>query len=292
MNAEHLEQLRNWIGKTESSRDVVAPAAIARLSAVLDYCEPRVLVGDALPPAWHWLFFLPAPAASVLGSDGHPRRGDFLPPITLPRRMWAGSDMRFLQRVEVGDEIRRESEIADVIAKQGRSGGLVFVHVMHKVYRGEQLAIEETQNIVYRDGVDGAPAQAKEETSAQTRKKPLAQAQWSRTIEPDNVLLFRYSALTFNSHRIHYDWRYAVEEEGYDDLVVQGPLTAILLLDLLHREIPAAQLESFSFRGVKPLLAGRTLQLQGRRDDQLVSLWALDAAGALAMEARAQLSGG
>jgi 3-methylfumaryl-CoA hydratase len=201
--------------------------------------------------------------------------------VSLPRRMWAGSRLRFAAPLPVGAAVRRESTIASVTHKQGRNGELVFVAVRHQIFQGENLAIEEEQDLVYRE-----PGAAN--VVPLPRPAP-AQAQWSRDIRPDTVLLFRYSALTFNSHRIHYDRDYATRDEGYASLVVQGPLTATLLLDLLHREIPEAEVAEFEFRAVRPLLEGFPLRMQGRRDGEDISLWALDATGALAMEAQARL---
>lgn len=273
--------LQAWIGKRQTRTDVINEAAVAGLCAALDYPQPRAAPGDALPPVWHWLYFHEPVPTSELGVDGHPRRGGFLPPISLPRRMWAGSRIKFSAPVHVGEEVRRESLIADISHKKGRSGELVFVTLQHRLYSGDRLLLEEEQDLVYREAVAAS--------AASTPGPAPASAQWSRQLEPDSVLLFRYSALTFNSHRIHYDRDYAVSEESYPALVVQGPLTATLLLDLLHRELPGAVVVAFDFRGVRPLFEGQVLQLQGRRDGQAVQLWALDASGALAMEARAQL---
>jgi 3-methylfumaryl-CoA hydratase len=276
-----LAGLRGWIGRQETRSDVISPAPLRALAATLDCPAPGAGPGECLPEPWHWLFFLPAPATSTLDTDGHARRGDFLPPVPLPRRMWAGSDIRFLAGVQVGDEVQRISTIADVSLKQGSSGALVFFSVHHAISRGGELVLEEDQQLVYREpgGSGAAPAQP-----------APALAQWSREVLPDPVLLFRYSALTFNSHRIHYDRDYAVRQEGYPGLVVQGPLTATLLLDLLRRELPGARLAAFRFRGIRPLLEGAPLRLQGRRDGNSVRLWALDANGALAMDAQAELA--
>jgi 3-methylfumaryl-CoA hydratase len=281
MSAVDIEVLQRWIGRAETRCDVLSAAPVAALSASLDYERSRALLGDSLPPCWHWLYFLDAVAASGLGVDGHAQRGGFLPPVSLPRRMWAGSRLRFAARLPVGAAVRRESTIASVTHKQGRNGELVFVTVRHQIFQGENLAIEEEQDLVYRE-----PGAAN--VVPLPRPAP-AQAQWSRDIRPDTVLLFRYSALTFNSHRIHYDREYATRDEGYASLVVQGPLTATLLLDLLHREIPEAEVAAFEFRAVRPLLEGFPLRMQGRRDGEDISLWALDATGALAMEAQARL---
>ncbi len=277
-----IEALQRWIGKKETRCDVLSTAPVAALSASLDYEHPRALIGDPLPPCWHWLYFQDAVAASGLGVDGHARRGGFLPPVSLPRRMWAGSRLRFVAPLTVGEAVRRVSTIATITHKQGRNGELVFVTVRHRIFQGENLAIEEEQDLVYRE-----PGAAN--VVPLPRPAP-AVAQWSRDLRPDTVLLFRYGALTFNSHRIHYDRDYATREEGYASLVVQGPLTATLLLDLLHREIPEAEVAAFEFRAIRPLLEGLPLRLQGRRDDGEVRLWALDASGALAMEAQARLN--
>ena len=276
-----MKALSAWIGRQETCCDIIRQAPVSGLSSTLDYAVPRAGMGEPLPLLWHWLYFLPSPPASAVDVDGHPRRGGFLPPVPLPRRMWAGSSIAFNTPLYVGDEVRRVSTISDVVHKQGNSGELVFVTVAHQVFRGDALAIEEQQNLVYRQADSGVPARA---------ARPLpGEAQWSRQLHPDPVLLFRYSALTFNSHRIHYDRDYATQVEGYRGLVVQGPLTATLLLDLLRRELPDAQVASFEFRGVRPLFDGEPLQLQGRRDGSSVKLWALDDSGALAMDARARL---
>jgi 3-methylfumaryl-CoA hydratase len=277
-----ITALEAWVGRQESREDVISPGPAAGLSATLDYDSPRARVGDPLPPLWHWLYFLPALPASELGEDGHARRGGFLPPVTLPRRMWAGSRIRFESPLSVGEQARKVSTIASINHKQGGAGELVFVTVRHRIYCNDKLAIEEEQDIVYREAATGS--------SAPKPEPAPEEAQWTRQIAPDPVLLFRYSALTFNSHRIHYDRDYATRVEGYPDLVVQGPLTATLLLDLLHRERPEWQVKAFRFRGMRPLLAGRHLLVQGRCEkDDSVALWALDEGGALAMAATARL---
>lgn len=276
--------LEAWVGRRESLEDVIAPAPVARLSATLDHPAPRAVAGEALPLPWHWLYFLPAVPASGLDVDGHARRGGFLPPVPLPRRMWAGSRIRVATPLRVGERVRRESTISDIRHKRGSSGDLVFVTLLHQFFRGDTLALEEQQDLVYREASAGNMMPA--------AKPAPASAQWSRQVTPDPVLLFRYSALSFNAHRIHYDREYATAQEGYGGLVVQGPLTATLLLDLLYREMPGAQVVTFSFRGVRPLLDGHSFQLQGRCDERAVRLWALDAAGALAMDARAELAPG
>jgi 3-methylfumaryl-CoA hydratase len=276
-----INALQQWVGKTQTCSEVISEPPVAALSAALDYSHPRAAHGEKLPNCWHWLYFQRPAAASDLSVDGHPKKGDFMPPVPLPRRMWAGSRLQFPSDLRLGREVRRVSTISSIAHKQGRSGELVFVTVNHQLFCEGILALEEEQDLVYREagpsGVVTAP------------KSAPAIAQWEREILPDTVLLFRYSALTFNSHRIHYDRDYAVKAEGYPSLVVQGPLVATLLLDLLYREEPGVQVSAFEFRAVRPVLQGNPLRLQGRRDDREVSLWALDAAGQLSMEARATL---
>ena len=285
MSAVDVQALRGWIGRQETRSDTIFPTPVAQLSATLDHPQPRAIAGEVLPPLWHWLYFLPVTPASGIDLDGHARRGGFLPPVLLPRRMWAGSDIRFVAPLRVGDAIERVSVVEDVSHKHGRSGDLVFVTVLHRVFCHAVLALEERQSLVYREAVAG-------EAAAVPTERAPASAHWSRSIVPDPVLLFRYSALTFNSHRIHYDRDYALAREGYAGLVVQGPLTATLLMDLLHREMPGVHLQSFRFRGVRPLLDGAAMQLQGRCDGERVELWALDGEGALAMSACATLARG
>ena len=272
--------LQAWIGRRETRIDVISPVPVAGLSATLDYPVTRAGEGELLPPLWHWLFFLTAPAASELDGDGHARRGGFMPPVRLPRRMWAASDVDFVEPVRVGDVLKRVSSIEAIEHKKGRSGELVFVTLLHEVSREGRLAISERQRLVYR----GAATNVNENPSIQAAP---SQPQWSYSITPDPILLFRYSALTFNSHRIHYDRDYATTEEGYDGLVVQGPLTAMMLLDALLREVPDIQPKSFRFRGIRPLLDGNSIELQGRRDEKSAELWALNADGAVAMTAAA-----
>jgi 3-methylfumaryl-CoA hydratase len=271
--------LTNWIGKTETRSDIVTAGPIAALSATLDRDDQPPQPGDPLPLLWHWLFFLDRHRASELGPDGHARRGGLLPPVPLPRRMWAGSRFEFHLPLRVGDQVTRVTRVADIKEKTGRSGPLVFVLVRHEISNGGGLAIAEEHDIVYRDhSRDQSPSQPAPESAA-----------WERTIQPDDVLLFRYSALTFNAHRIHYDRRYATEVEGYPGLVVHGPLIATLLMDLLRRSDPAADVARFSFRAVSPLFDTGPFTVCGKTEGQAVKLWAKDASGNLAMSAEALL---
>ena len=279
MDIAHLQE---WVGKTESASDQVTPTPIAALSATLDIEAPHPAAGDAVAPLWHWLYFLETHRQSELSPDGHAKRGGFLPPVPLPRRMWAGGRFEFHRPLRVGETVTRISRIADVQEKKGRSGTLIFVVVRHEIGNTEGIALTEEQDLVYR-------AHAKPGDPASAPQTAPAGALWERVVQPDDVLLFRYSALTFNGHRIHYDRRYATETEGYPGLVVHGPLIATLLLDLLRRHMPEADVARFEFRAVSPLFDTSSFTLCGKleSDGKTISLWATDATGGLAMTANA-----
>jgi 3-methylfumaryl-CoA hydratase len=279
-----IDHLKSWIGRREVREDRVAAVPIEALSATLDRDDPTPRPGDALPPLWHWLYFLPLIRQSELGSDGHPRRGGFLPPVALPRRMWAGGRMTFHRTLRLDEPIRRISTIADVGLKQGRTGPLVFVLVRHEITGEAGLAITEEHDIVYREAVHPS------ETLPAPRLA-RTDAAWRRDIDPDDVLLFRYSALTFNGHRIHYDRRYATEIEGYPGLVVPGPLIATMLVDLLRRH-SSAPLAAFRFRAVHPLFDIARFMVCGAPGSggKAVALWAQDSKGFIAMEAEAEIA--
>jgi 3-methylfumaryl-CoA hydratase len=276
-----LEHLQQWVGKTETRSDLVTAAPIAALAATLDIEMDYPNAGDALPPLWHWLYFLPYPRQSELGPDGHARRGGFLPPVELPRRMWAGGRVEFHRPLRVGETITRTSRIVDVKLKEGRSGPLVFVLVRHEIGN----ALTEEHDIVYRD--HPRPADSPPPPQAAP-----AHAPWERVIHPDDVLLFRYSALTFNGHRIHYDRRYATQAEAYPGLVVHGPLIATLLVDMVRRNLPAAVVTRFEFRALSPIFDTGGFSVCGKpeNDGKIIRLWAKDQAGALAMTATASVS--
>lgn len=277
--------IRDWIGRTETATDIVTPIPFAALAATLDRPAERPAPGTRLPPLWHWLYFLPIARQSELGPDGHPARGGFLPPVALPRRMWAGSQLTFHAPLGVGDAVRRVSAIADVTERTGRSGRLVFVKVRHEIARiGEDApAITEFHDIVYRDA---APAEPPPSPAAGAARQDAA---WQRRLIADEVMMFRYSALTFNGHRIHYDRRYATGAEGYPGLVVHGPLIATLLLDLLRDACPQAEIAAFRFRALRPTFDTRPFFVCGRPQDdgRGAALWARDDDGATTMEATA-----
>jgi 3-methylfumaryl-CoA hydratase len=277
-------ELQAWVGRSETLHDTFGPTPVAALGATLDHPAAAIDVGFVLPPLWHWLYFLPLHRPSEIGTDGHARRGGFLPPVPLPRRMWAGSEFEFRTPLRVGDRVARTSTITDVRAKSGRSGRLVFVKVRHELRANgaADAALAEVHDIVYREARQDSEA-------APLPQRAATGAAWQREIVPDDVLLFRYSALTFNGHRIHYDRRYVTEVEGYPGLVVHGPLIATLLMDLLHRHVPQAEVAAFRFKAVRPTFDLQPFRINGQREGDKVHLWAQDHEGWLTMDALATL---
>jgi 3-methylfumaryl-CoA hydratase len=276
--------LQQWIGNSEAASARIDARTAAALAATLD--RPfSFAAGAALPPLWHWIYFWTAAPQAELGPDGHPQRGGFLPPVPLPRRMWAGGRLTFAAPLPIDAEATRTSVVQGVTAKTGASGNLAFVTVRHDIAHQGTVCITEEHDIVYRAmPQSGAPAPA-------ARLAP-ADAAWSRTVTPDPVLLFRYSALTFNGHRIHYDRSYVTGVEGYPGLIVHGPLIATLLADLLQRHLPDARMSAFSFRAVGSLFDTEPFTVCGRPDPdgRTVHLWAQNMRGELAMQAEATLA--
>jgi 3-methylfumaryl-CoA hydratase len=293
-----------WVGREETLHARLLPESVQALAATLDWPEAPS-EGDALPPGWQWMFFNPVMRASGLGEDGHPKRGGFvsphaprggsaglgrpgagfLPPIELPRRMWAGSRLRYLAPLRVGDTAERHSRISKIEHKSGKRGELWFVTVEHTTRSQGRDCIVEQQDIVYREAATPGTA------PSPTPPRHEAQAQWVQSVMPGTTLLFRYSALTFNGHRIHYDADYAREVEGYPALVVHGPLTATLLQQFVLQQCPGRRLAGFEFRGVSPLHVDRTFTLEGAlQGDDAAELWARGPDGELAMAARATLA--
>ena len=265
-----------WIGKSEASEDEITAWPVKALAATLDR-DPET--SGELPPLWHWLYFNPTHRESELAEDGHAKKGTFLPPIDLPRRMWAGSRFEFLDPLRIGDRAWRTSRILDVKEKQGRTGQLVFVTVRHEIETARGPALSEEHDIVYRDH----PRPGETPVIQMAPQDP----RWEREIVPSDVLLFRYSALTFNGHRIHYDRRYCKDVEHYPGLVVHGPLIATLLLDLVRREMPSAAIRAFHFRAVSPVFDTEPFLVCAKPEDGNLSLWARKPGGQLAMSATA-----
>lgn len=277
-----------WIGREDVRRDHVDPAAVTRWLATLDRSAPA---DGSVPQAYHWCLCLPDAPTATLGADGHPVRedsaGSFLPPIPLPRRMWAASKVEFLAPLRSGQSVMRTSRIAAITEKQGGSGKLVFAEVMHETHGDGEPVVRETQSIVFREPAPaGTPS-----TPPPPGDGNFDPSAWDahRMLVPAEALLFRYSALTFNSHRIHYDLPYACDEEGYRGLVVHGPLTATLLLDLAQRQFGDNAVRRFAFRGTSPAICGEELHLALRGTGDAIELGAFAADGRQIMAATAAI---
>lgn len=277
--------LHDYVGRKQIETDHVVAAPIKGLAALLDRDDVTFEDGAPIPPGSHWLYFLPLARQSLIDVDGHPRRGNFLPPIELPRRMWAGGRLAFHQPLRIGDRITRASTILKIEEKSGRSGRMVFVTVESTVSGERGLAVSEEQDIVYRDRPTANV------TMTPTAPEPArAEPQARSVIRPTPTMLFRFSALTFNAHRIHYDRDYTRGHEGYPDLVVQGPLTATLLLNLLRQTCSGRNPRKFQFRGQQPIFADRDFELTLHKvGENEVSLRALTPDGRTAMLASAEL---
>ena len=251
-----------WVGREERATDILAAGPAHLLAASLDRKHFDFAVGDEIPPVWHWLYFLRAVRTAEVGHDGHPPKGGFLPPVPLPRRMRAGGQFEFHQPLRVGDRAERRSRIVSVEEKSGGSGRLVFVRVEHEITVDGTVAVVEQESLVYRDAPPPGPARA----AAPSVPPAQPVEHRGRRIATNEVLLFRYSALTFNCHRIHYDRTYAVDTEGYPELVVQGPLVALLMLEHLHSQRPAATLRKFVYRAVAPVFCGEDVTIDDAFD--------------------------
>ena len=277
-----FEHLRQWIGRKETLEDSANAWPIAAMTATLDRHDPTPKTGDAIPEGWHWQYFLETAPASDLAHDGHPKRGGFLPPVTLPRRMWAGGRLDFRRPIRIGEKLARESEILAVESKQGKSGNLVFVTVQHTVRASGEVAVVEEHDIVYRDAATpGAPTPP--------GKPAPAQVTWKREIVPDEALLFRYSALIFNAHRIHYDLDYCRHEEGYPGLIVHGPLQTTLLLDISRRHA-GKPVRKLAYRAISPAFHNQPLTIGGNpsADGASAHVWTANATGHVTMEGTVQ----
>ncbi len=276
-----LEHLRTWVGKTHTDDDVVSLRHARLMAATVDYAGASEIVeGGSLPPLWHWIYFLDGQPPSALGRDGHPARGGFLPSVPLPNRMWAGGRVAFHKPVAIGVNVQKVSRILKVDHKVGRSGDLVFVTVLHelKSSAGETL-IREEHDIVYKSAARQAAASG---------TIPIPPASHSRVFTPTSTTLFRYSALTFNGHRIHYDQDYCREIEGYGNLVIHGPLNATLLAAFAE-EVGCCPIRKFNYRGLAPALLGDSITFTAAVDGKRVSLAAYLSNGTCSMEAEALL---
>lgn len=270
--------ISDWIGRMEESDELIALGPVQAAAAMLDNTSQEYKTGSPLPPLWHWFFFVPRVAQSGLGDDGHPKRGGFMPPIDLPRRMFGGARVRFVRPLIIGEPAHRRSMIRDISEKSGRSGKLAFVTVAHEIEQASGICVKEEQDIVYRE-VGGRVA-----PPAVLAPAPAEESPWSRTVQPDPMLLFRFSALTFNAHRIHYDRDYAMNVEGYPGLVVHGQLAAVLFAELVRASV-THPIAAFSFRVRAPLfdlapfriigsLNGSRVQLEARGPDDQTTMTA------------------
>jgi 3-methylfumaryl-CoA hydratase len=273
--------LRGWIGRTHTARDVITPRLAEELRVTIDDERPPFGDGEPCPLAIHWCLAPPMVAQSRLGPDGHAARGGFLPPVPLPRRMWAAGRLEFFDPLRVGDAVERRSKIADVSIKEGRSGRLCFVAVDHEIFTPRGIALKERHDIVYRD----APSAPKPSSAAPP--EPPRTPQWSVKKVADAVMLFRYSALTFNGHRIHYDRQYVTEVEGYPGLIVHGPLQATLLIEFAA-SVRGAGPRSLSFRALNPLFDGQPFALNAVEVDGNLDLWIAGEGGLPTMSAKAE----
>ncbi|MGF1456225.1 MAG: MaoC family dehydratase N-terminal domain-containing protein [Alphaproteobacteria bacterium] len=272
------QDLQAWVGRTETLTDIVTAAPVMGLSATLgDRADVPANPGDPLPPLWVWIYFLPIVSMAQVGPDGHPKRGGFLPPIALERRMWAGGRLTFHAPIRVGDRLEKTSTILKVSEKSGRSGTMVFLTVRHEIRVGGALAVDEEQDIVYL---------AIPETFSPPPATPVPDGAWREPVTMDPVKLFRFSALTFNGHRIHYDRPYAMDVEKYPGLVVHGPLQALMLFEAGRRRHPGRTPAGFTFRGMRPLFDFDAITLTGAaREDGGLDLYTANGDGAVGMQA-------
>jgi 3-methylfumaryl-CoA hydratase len=285
MNAAQAQstELDAWLGRTLTAEDDITAFPLNALACTLDRQDALAVAGTPVPALWHWLYFLPVYPPHKIRHDGHVQGGEFMPPIALPRRVWAGSKFTWnvASPLRVGDRATRISRIAAITPKEGSSGKLVFVTVVHEFHNDSGLALTNEHHSAFREAPKGEPAKS-EPVAADT------EAAWHRSLVPDSVLLFRYSALMFNSHRIHCDHPYATGEEGYPALLLQGLLIATLLMDLLRRNVPEAAVRELELKAVRPSFVGRRLHLRGKPIGNKVRLWAADEEGLLTMTATAE----
>lgn len=275
--------LTDWIGSQEVREEIIAEFPAQAAAAMLDLDSASMTLGHPLPPLWHWFYFLPKAARSQIDHDGHPKRGGFFPPVDLPRRMFAGARTEFHEPITIGEPAVREGEILKVAEKSGKSGWLVFVTVRYRIEQGGRIRVEEEQDIVYKEPGPPIP-----EPRPLSTLPDVPAGAWVKDVTPDTVLLFRFSALTFNAHRIHYDRPYARNEEGYPGLVVHGPLTAVLLAGMTRENSPK-RIARFRFQGRAPLFDLCPFRLVGQPEGDTVTLDAYGPDGEIAMHAIAEL---
>lgn len=280
MSTLDIDHLRQWVGRSSTDQDVLSLRHARLMAATVGLAPESITEDTPLPPLWHWIYFLEGRPPAELGRDGHAARGGFLPPVPLSNRMWAGGRLEFHRPLRLGLSAEKESRILSVDHKRGRSGDLVFVAVEHRFVQGGELALLEIHDIVYKEPSPPGKAAAPGGESREHRH--------SKPFEPDSTLLFRYSALTFNGHRIHYDQDYCREVEGYPNLVIHGPLCATMLAGYAE-EISGRRLKSFDYRALRPNLLGNRLTLNASDESGGVSVWIELPNGATSMQAQAEL---
>lgn len=279
MTAIDIDHLRGWVGRERIRQDALAPFPAQALGALLDR-ERSPAAADALPPTWQWLYFNDSARQRDLGRDGHAKIGGFLPPVPLPRRMWAAGEFSYQHPLRLGVAAVQHSRITSVDLKQGSTGTLVFVSLEHQIRQGLQLCLVEKQHLVYREMPDGPNPLPPGDPAPY-------EADHQQALQPDPVLLFRYSALTFNGHRIHYDRNYATQQEHYPALVVHGPLLATLLAEQVALLYPEARIARFKFRAVRPVFDTDRLLLCSKRSGDSLELWTQNQDGFVTMTATA-----
>ncbi len=281
-----IDHLKSWIGREVNVVDDLSPFKAKALHAALNISVDQLPLpekGSDLALPWHWMYFVDTPTGANTGVDGHGKTGDFLPPIPLPRRMWAAGNFLEYCSLKLGVPAIKQSIISEIDLKKGSSGSLVFVTVLHKIYQNDNLCVEEEQTIVYREMPNGP-------SPIPDGKKPEKEPSWSEIIFPDPVLLFRFSALTYNGHRIHYDKQYAVEKEFYPGLVVHGPLQATVLANSITKHNPKLRLRDLKFRAIRPLFDSKPIQVCGVIEGNNVDLWTTSHDGFIGMSATATIS--
>ena len=281
MRTLDLDYLCSWIGKSRTDEDLISARQSNLMAATVGFPPKKLCDGESLPHLWHWIYFLEGAPVNELGLDGHPARGGFMPPVPLPNRMWAGGRVEFISPVIIGSIVRKESSILKVDYKQGRSGDLVFVTVRHEVKSQLGiLLIREEQDIVYKKSNPTKPVKSTQSI--------MPAAQFTKTYTPNSTMLFRYSALTFNGHRIHYDMDYCRKTEGYQNLVIHGPLNATMLAGFAE-EISNIKLDTFRYQGLSPAVLGTSITLHASIDERTITLWATMENGTICMKAEAGL---
>ena len=279
-----LDTLKQHVGRRHVTTDVVTATPANLLRLTFGRPEPEFRDGDTLPPGWTTLYFLPRFAPDQLRADGAPADTGVVPSMPLPRRMFAGQTLRFHRPIRIGHTLRQETELADISMKAGGTGTLVFTTVVNRISGPDGLAVEDERRTVFREEV-----KAGERNQAPRRDPAPADVPWRRVVTPEPILLFRFSALTFNSHRIHYDRRWAMETEGYPGLVVHGPLTSTLLIDFARDNNPGRVFRSYTTQARAPLFETAPFELRGRPIPGGCELWAVTPEGTVAMSAQLEL---